>query len=88
MKSGSNRTAALIWAAVMIAVLSSTLTLLFTGRGTGSQHWVSEDEYEMVARYRRLDEVRNILTKQYYEPLDEQQLVTGAIRGMTAAVKE
>ena len=88
MKSGSSRTAALVWAAVMIAVLSSTLTLLFAGRGTGSQHWVSEDEYEMVARYRRLDEVRNILTKQYYEPLDEQQLVTGAIRGMTAAVKD
>ena len=85
MKQRPTRTVALIWAAVMIAVLSSTLTLALTG-GKGGEHWVSQQEYETVQRYRRLDRVRDILMNEYYQPLDEEALVTGAIRGMTKAV--
>ncbi|MBR2698530.1 MAG: S41 family peptidase [Clostridia bacterium] len=85
MKNKPTRVVALIWAAVMIAAVSSTLTLLLTGARSG-EHWVSEREYEAVQRYRRLDEVRDILMTQYYQPLDEETLLTGAIRGMTKAV--
>ena len=85
MKNKPTRVVALIWAAVMIAAVSSTLTLLLTGARSG-EHWVSEREYEAVQRYKRLDEVRDILMTQYYQPLDEEALLTGAIRGMTKAV--
>lgn len=77
---------ALIWGAVMIAVVASTLTLALTGGRLGGDHWVSAEEYESIQRYRRLDQVRGILMNQYYKPLEEDALITGAIRGMTAAV--
>ena len=86
MKNRPIRIVALIWGAVMIAVLSSTLTLALTGGKVGGEHWVSAEEYESVERYRRLDQVRDILMTQYYQPLDEEALLTGAIRGMTKAV--
>ena len=85
MGNKPTRVVALIWAAVMIAAVSSTLTLLFAGARSGD-HWVSAQVYESVQRYRRLDEVRDILMTQYYQPLDEEALLTGAIRGMTKAV--
>lgn len=75
----------LIWAAVMIAVAASTATLLLVNR-IDDRRWVSEAEYARVERYARLDEVRNTLMTEYYQPLDEDALLTGAIRGMTAAV--
>ena len=90
MKKSSLRTIALVWAAVMIAVLSSTLTLLFSGRANPAQpadpHWVSQEEYERLQRYGRLDEVRASLLRDYYQDLDEDKLLLGAIRGMTGAV--
>ena len=85
MNNRPKKIVALIWAAVMIAVLSSTLTLMLTG-GRGGERWVSEAEYTAIQRYKRLDRVRDILMTQYYQPLDEETLVTGAIRGMTKAV--
>ena len=77
---------ALAWAAVMIAIVSSSLTLAFTSREGGQRHWVSPEEYALIQRYERLDEVRNTLMTRYYQPLQEDQLITGAIRGMTSAV--
>lgn len=86
MKNRPTNIAALIWGAVMIAVVSSTLTLALTGARSSADHWVSAKEYESIERYRRLDQVRDILMNQYYKPLDEDALLTGAIRGMTKAV--
>lgn len=90
MKKGSERTFALIWAAIMIAVISSTATLLLAGRSTGAAglHWVSGDQYDMIERYGRLEEVRQTLLTQYYEPLDDDALMLGAIRGMTGAAND
>ena len=73
---------ALVWAAVMIAILSSALTLAVAG---GDRRQVTQEEYERVQRYARLDEVRRTLMTQYYQPLEEDALVTGAIKGMAAA---
>lgn len=90
MKNNTLRVVALIWAAVMIAVISSTATLLISGRTaqqtTQETRWVSEEEYATIQRYSRLDEVRNTLLNNYYEDLDEDVLLLGAIRGMTGSI--
>jgi len=90
MKKSSLRVLALVWAGLMIAVLSSTATLLISGRASlsreASSRWVSQDEYEIIQRYHRLDEVRQSLLRDYYQELDEDELVLGAIRGMTGSI--
>jgi carboxyl-terminal processing protease len=43
---------------------------------------------EENARYQRLDEVYNILMEQYYEELDPDTLIQGAIDGMFSAVDD
>lgn len=90
MKNKSVRVFALIWAALMIAVLSSTLTLLLSGRGQQpterADRLVSQEEYDTIRRYSRLEEVRKALTSEYYRELDEDALLLGAIRGMTSSI--
>lgn len=79
---------AVVWMLVIVAVASSALTaLVLSGSDSGSAlRVVSEDAYEIIDRYRRLDEVRETLMSEYYQPLDEDELVLGAIRGMMSAV--
>ncbi len=91
MSKKSLRVFALLWAAVMIAVLSSMATMLVSGRAARPQPAeddlrVSREEYETIERYRRLDEVRASLVEGYYRDLSEDDLVLGAIRGMTDSV--
>ena len=86
MKKGTIRAITIIWAALMIAVLSSTATLLISGRGgvsLGDAHWVTQQENDTLQRYTRLEEVRATLMEDYYQELDESQLLLGAIHGMT-----
>ena len=91
MNKKSLRVFTLVWAAVMIAVLSSTATLLVSGRAARPQPVeddlrVSQEEYDIIERYRRLDQVRSSLIEGYYQDLDEDELVLGAIRGMTGSI--
>ena len=90
MNKSSLRTVALIWAAVMIAVVSSTVTLLASGRSAQpsneNSRFVSQEEYDTIRRYSRLEEVRKNLLTSYYKELDDDALMLGAIRGMTASV--
>ena len=92
MNNGNLRKLALVWGALMIAVISSTVTLVSSGRlGRGeseSKRWVTEAEYETIQRYSRLDEVRQTMLRDYYKELDDDTLVLGAIRGMTGAVDD
>lgn len=92
MNKNTLRTVALIWAAVMIAVISSTATLLISGRNAQplpeNSRWVSQEQYDTIQRYSRLDEVRSTLLDNYYQDLDENDLLLGAIRGMTASVRD
>lgn len=83
-----------LWIVVVVAGVSSAITLRVSGgvlpaqeRSDGSVV-VSEDEYRLIERYRRLDEVRGILESEYYKPLDEDTLVLGAVRGMLASVDD
>lgn len=92
MKNSNLRKLALVWGALMIAVISSTVTLVVSGRMNGGAvdnlRWVTEAEYETIQRYSRLDEVRQTMLRDYYRELDEDELVLGAIRGMTGSVDD
>ena len=91
MSKHTLRTLALIWAAVMIAVISSTATLLISGRSqlrAPDETRISEEDYALIQRYSRLDEVRRTMLDEYYHELDEETLVLGAIRGMAASVED
>lgn len=92
MKNSNLRKLALAWGALMIAVISSTVTLVVSGRMNSgvvdNLRWVTEAEYETIQRYSRLDEVRQTMLRDYYRELDEDDLVLGAIRGMTGSVDD
>lgn len=87
MKRQTIKTVAIVWAVVVLAVALSTATTLIVGR-TDRQHWVTEEEYATIQRYRRLEEVRKALMDGFYQPLDEEKLMTGALRGMTGAAED
>lgn len=79
--------AAVIWMLVVVAVASSGLTLALVGNEAGQgAHLVSDEDYQTLQRYRRLEEIRSTLVSEYYVPLDEEELVTGAIRGMMDSI--
>ena len=89
MNKRTVRILTMVWAALMIAVLSSTLTLLISGRAANTEpkdHFVTQSEFDTIERYRRLDEVRETLVDGYYQELDESDLLLGAIHGMTEAI--
>lgn len=73
--------AAIVWMLVLVALASSSLTLMLVGKEDAT-HFVSEQDYELIQRYRRLDEVRQTLMDSYYQEVDEETIVTGAVRGM------
>jgi len=83
----SKRTAVL-WFVVILLVC---LNIFVRASGDGDisvSRLVSEEEYEIIERYRRLEEVRETLAEEYYIPVDEETLITGAIRGMMDAVDD
>ncbi|MBR6767445.1 MAG: S41 family peptidase [Clostridia bacterium] len=90
MKKSSGKFFETVWALIMVAVVSSTLTMLILGHTSdmGATHWVSDDEYETIKRYEKLDNIRKTLMQDYYVELDEDALLLGAIRGMTGAAED
>ena len=87
MSKKTMRILTLAWAGILIAVLSSTVTLIVAGR-TGSSRWVTQAQYDTIGRYARLEEVRSKLVSDYYRELDEDALLLGAVRGMTSSVND
>ena len=79
--------AAVVWMLVITAVVSSYATMLLMSDGSAA-HMVSQKDYETLQRYRRLEEVYDTLVRDYYVPLDEDALVTGAVRGMMEAADD
>ena len=74
-----------IWLLVMVSIVASTITLLASG-SLGGTRWVSAAEHDMIERYSRLEAVRSVLSEGYYEEVDEDALMTGALRGMMASL--
>ncbi len=84
------RKAVAIGAVVWLMIVTIIGTAMVTSKASNSQvnHLVSEEEYALIERYRRLDEVRQTLMDEYYQPVDEDTLVLGAIRGMMDSLND
>lgn len=79
---------AIVWLLVMVSVVASAVTLLASGRGLQRAHWVSRDEYAIIERYSRLEEVRKSLAEGFYQEVSDEKLITGALKGMMASVDD
>ena len=81
---------AVIWMIVLTAGVTSSLTLSMCGVQVGNSQadteadrvLVSRSQYEMIERYERLQEVLEIVNTYYYKEVEEDTLITGALRGM------
>lgn len=67
-----------VWILVVVSVIASALTLTAT----------YQRDAEVLRRYARLEDVRRILMEGYYQDVDEDALMEGAIRGMMNALKD
>lgn len=79
---------AIVWLLVMVSVVASAVTLLASGNGLQRGHWVSRDEYAIIERYSRLEEVRKSLIEGFYQEVNDEKLITGALKGMMASVDD
>jgi len=77
---------AIVWLLVMVSVVASAVTLLASGGGPQRSRWVSREEYALIERYSRLEEVRTRLAEGYYQEVSNEVLMTGALKGMMASV--
>ena len=86
-----NKTAAILcvlWLLVMVGIAASTGTLLLSGKSPDGGQYVTPEEYEIIQRYSRLETVRKKLTENYYQEVDEDQLIAGAIGGMMESLDD
>lgn len=80
---------ALVWLIVIVAAISSTLTLTLTGGGAvldGTA--LSQADMELLERYSRLETIRQTMHSEYYQELDDDALMDGAARGMMDAAED
>lgn len=80
MNKKQKRLLMIAWILLLALIFASVYAM------TGGIRIVRKADYEIIRRYARLDEVREILLDGYYQDIDEAQLIQGAIDGMTAAV--
>lgn len=78
---------AMAWMLIITVVVTAFVTAALVGNGEATR-LVNQEDYESLERYRRLEEVYDTLIQDYYVPLDEETLVTGAVRGMMEAVED
>jgi len=81
---------AVIWMVVLVAGVSSSVTLTLCGIGE-SNHGrvtVTEEEFDTIRRYGRLQEVFEIVQDYYYTDVSEETLITGALRGMLDSLED
>lgn len=85
-----NALAAISVAIAMMIVISMTaaITLSITRVDASANEIVIGGDREYSKRYKRLDEVYEILMTSYYEELDSDTLIQGAIDGMLASLDD
>ena len=71
---------ALMWVLVIACTAGATTMLLLSGR-IGKVG-------ELLSRYARLEAIRSTLAEEYYQEVDEDALIEGAIRGMMGALED
>ena len=91
MNSGSRKTITVLICVITLIAVASVSVMLTTGILANRKETLGllrNNLAEENARYQRLDEVYNILMEQYYEELDADTLIQGAIDGMFSAVDD
>ena len=81
---------AVLWMIVLVAGVSSSLTLSMCGisaeddqSDAGKNHvLVTGEQYELIEKYSRIQEIMDIVDEYYYTEVDEQVMMTGALRGV------
>ena len=63
---------AIVWLLVMVSIVASAVTLLASGKSFELTRWVSREEYEMIERYSRLEDVRLRLSEGYFQEVSEE----------------
>lgn len=71
---------AVMWVLVIACTAGATTVLLLSGR-VGRVG-------ELLSRYARLEAIRSTLVEDYYQEVDEDALIEGAIRGMMDALED
>ena len=80
MKKRNALLLALMWVLVIACTAGATTVLLLSGR-VGRVG-------ELLSRYARLEAIRSTLVEDYYQEVDEDALIEGAIRGMMDALED
>lgn len=75
-----------IWLLVMACVVASTLTLLASDGFHIGGRWLGGKEAAAYDRYARLEQIRAILQEGYYQEVEDEALITGALKGMLAVL--
>lgn len=89
MGKRSVTTLALVWMIVIVAAISSTLTLTLAGsQGNLAGVTITQEDYELLMRYSRLEKIRQTMHSDYYKELDDDALMDGAARGMMEAAED
>ena len=73
---------------IAVACLSAMISIAVNADRREPLGFPGNNTEEASERYQRLDEVYNILMEQYYEELDPDKLIQGAIDGMFYAVDD
>lgn len=78
-----------------ICVLVCLLCLMLGGAlalgvtfGSSQGYYVSAQDYERIRRYERLDKIYEMIKSNYYLETDDEELLLGAIDGMTGALND
>ncbi|MDO4546734.1 MAG: S41 family peptidase [Clostridia bacterium] len=82
---------AVVWTLVIVACASSAITMAVCGINifpANAQTSYRDEEISMEDRYSRLEQVRRQLSDYYYVEVDDEELMLGAINGMTEALDD
>ncbi|KPU43413.1 carboxy-terminal processing protease CtpB precursor [Oxobacter pfennigii] len=81
---------AILWvvAAVLVTNISTFMLSNFISVGLGNKYIVTEKENELIKKFNKLFVVKDIIEKQYVDPIDESKLIEGAVAGMVQGVND
>ena len=81
---------AMLWIVIITSLVTYTLAMSraevayneFSARVTEEGVLVTREQYDMIERYERLQFVLDIVNENYYTSVDQDALLTGAVRGL------
>lgn len=85
---------AVLWIVLLVAGISTSITLMLCSVSgeeeisLGSAHLVSAQEYSIIERFSRLQEVLDVVEEEYYQEVAEEELIEGAINGLLSSLDD